>query len=320
MAMAIAFDEAKKNQRRINANPRIGTTGGGASTNFFGTRDTPGLPHAALSQLDPGRVSYPHFHKVDQFQVMIEGKGKMGRHDLAAYSVHFSRAYTPYGPFISDAATGLTCFILHANTQPDWDASHLPQEREKLKQVLNRQPWQVTSQATFPAFQSGKAAADIMLQAIPGMKDEYGLAGYTLSMKPNARVKAPDPSQGEGQYLAVVKGSVLHNDREHTAPALVFVYPHENPLEVHAGGNGLEALILNFPQSKSRAPDSKLPSTAPGFKKWQCALCSFSYDEALGMPGEGIPAGTRWQDVPGNWTCPDCGTSKAEFQMIELTN
>ena len=67
---------------------------------------------------------------------------------------------------------------------------------------------------------------------------------------------------------------------------------------------GWKALILNFPQVKPRAVDTKAPSTAAGFKKWQCALCSFAYDEALGMPEEGIPAGTRWEDVPDTWSCP----------------
>jgi hypothetical protein len=53
MALAIAFDDVKANQSRINADPHRGTTGGVLSTNFFGTRSDPGLPHAALLQFDP---------------------------------------------------------------------------------------------------------------------------------------------------------------------------------------------------------------------------------------------------------------------------
>ena len=36
------------------------------------------------------------------------------------------------------------------------------------------------------------------------------------------------------------------------------------------------------------------------------------------MPEEGIPAGTRWQDVPDAWSCPDCSSSKSDFQMVEV--
>lgn len=50
-------------------------------------------------------------------------------------------------------------------------------------------------------------------------------------------------------------------------------------------------------------------------RKWQCAGCGYVYDEALGWPADGIAAGTRWEDIPEDWTCPDCGASKADFQM-----
>jgi len=53
-------------------------------------------------------------------------------------------------------------------------------------------------------------------------------------------------------------------------------------------------------------------------KKWQCFFCGFFYDEALGMPDEGIAAGTRWEDIPEDWTCPECGATKTDFAMIEI--
>ncbi|MDX1755494.1 MAG: FAD-dependent oxidoreductase [Marinobacter sp.] len=53
-------------------------------------------------------------------------------------------------------------------------------------------------------------------------------------------------------------------------------------------------------------------------KKWLCTICGLIYDEAKGWPSEGIPAGTRWEDVPDDWLCPDCGVGKADFEMIEL--
>lgn len=53
-------------------------------------------------------------------------------------------------------------------------------------------------------------------------------------------------------------------------------------------------------------------------KRYQCLVCGWVYDEQLGWPQEGIAAGTSWQDVPENWTCPDCGISKADFDMVEI--
>ncbi len=53
-------------------------------------------------------------------------------------------------------------------------------------------------------------------------------------------------------------------------------------------------------------------------QKWQCIVCGFIYDESVGMPEEGIAAGTRWTDIPDNWACPDCGVEKADFEMIKV--
>lgn len=54
------------------------------------------------------------------------------------------------------------------------------------------------------------------------------------------------------------------------------------------------------------------------FKKWQCIQCGFTYDEAMGHEPSGLAPGTRWEDVPADWTCPDCGTAKADFEMVEI--
>ena len=53
-------------------------------------------------------------------------------------------------------------------------------------------------------------------------------------------------------------------------------------------------------------------------KQYLCLVCGFIYDEALGMPADGIPAGTLWADVPAHWECPDCGVSKSDFDMVAL--
>ena len=53
-------------------------------------------------------------------------------------------------------------------------------------------------------------------------------------------------------------------------------------------------------------------------KKYMCLICGYIYDEEVGAPDEGIPAGTRWEDVPPNWTCPECGARKDDFEMIEF--
>ena len=55
----------------------------------------------------------------------------------------------------------------------------------------------------------------------------------------------------------------------------------------------------------------------PAFRKYECIVCGFIYDEAEGVPDEGIPPGTRWEDLPDDWLCPDCGVGKEDFDLIE---
>ena len=53
-------------------------------------------------------------------------------------------------------------------------------------------------------------------------------------------------------------------------------------------------------------------------KTWMCLICGWVYDEELGSPEDGIPAGTKWEDVPMNWTCPECDARKEDFEMMEI--
>ena len=52
-------------------------------------------------------------------------------------------------------------------------------------------------------------------------------------------------------------------------------------------------------------------------RKWECIVCGYVYDEAVGAPDEGIPAGTRWEDVPEDWLCPECGVGKEDFESLD---
>jgi len=49
------------------------------------------------------------------------------------------------------------------------------------------------------------------------------------------------------------------------------------------------------------------------FCKYNCVICDHVYDEAAGDPDSGIAPGTRWEDIPADWSCPECGATKADF-------
>ena len=54
------------------------------------------------------------------------------------------------------------------------------------------------------------------------------------------------------------------------------------------------------------------------YKKYMCLVCGWIYDEANGDDESGLAPGTKWEDVPDDWECPDCGVGKEDFDMIEI--
>ena len=47
---------------------------------------------------------------------------------------------------------------------------------------------------------------------------------------------------------------------------------------------------------------------------WQCQLCHFTYESEKGDPISGIAPGTKFEDLPDDWTCPICGADKTLFE------
>lgn len=53
------------------------------------------------------------------------------------------------------------------------------------------------------------------------------------------------------------------------------------------------------------------------FAKYKCPGCGYTYDEEKGHPREGFPAGTTWESVPDDFSCPDCAVrDKVDFEKL----
>lgn len=51
--------------------------------------------------------------------------------------------------------------------------------------------------------------------------------------------------------------------------------------------------------------------------KYICTVCSYIYDPEVGDPDGGIDPGTAFEDLPDDWTCPECGVEKEMFEPYE---
>jgi flavin reductase (DIM6/NTAB) family NADH-FMN oxidoreductase RutF/rubredoxin len=98
----------------------------------------------------------------------------------------------------------------------------------------------------------------------------------------------------------VVDGDVMDNHQ----PPLTYAY-YRDVRKGSAPKNAPTYLEPTKPEAAHAAP-------AAG-DKYVCAACGHVYDPTVGDPEAGIPAGTRFEDLPANWVCPVCGAAKTDF-------
>ena len=69
--------------------------------------------------------------------------------------------------------------------------------------------------------------------------------------------------------------------------------------------------------TEERGPLTRRQQRKESVMKYQCLLCSYVYDPAVGDPENGVEAGTEFADLPDDWVCPDCGADKDQFEPLE---
>ena len=199
-------------------------------------------PQAFLVQQEPGAVVHPHFHYVDQFQVIVEGGGEIGNHPLAPLTVHFAGACTGYGP-IRPGPQGLGYFTFRASADST-GAQFLPAMRDRRRPIKRRY---ILADPVDPVGVAGlrrmaAPVAECLLQHADG------LAAHLLRLPAGSRLTAPDPQAGAGQSVLVVTGSIRREGGVLDRWSTLFVSADEPPLAVEAGDEGAEVLVLAYPR------------------------------------------------------------------------
>src|ERR1700722_3409823 len=121
-------------------------------------------PMAFLVEKDPHAVVKPHFHQADQYQVVVQGGGRLGQHDVGTVGVHYTDAWSAYGPIVA-ADDGISWFTLRNAWDPG--ARYMPTEREQLRaaRVQNFQHREAATQP-MPAASAGELAQTVRLSSM----------------------------------------------------------------------------------------------------------------------------------------------------------
>jgi rubredoxin len=59
------------------------------------------------------------------------------------------------------------------------------------------------------------------------------------------------------------------------------------------------------------------PSRLPPETRLECKICWHVYDPADGDEVWQIPPGTAFSQLPEHWSCPQCGTPKQDFLVLD---
>ncbi len=188
----------------------------------------------------PGGVIPPHFHAVDQFQVVVAGGGTIGNHELHPISVHYTDGYTPYGP-LKAGPKGLYFFTLRAWT----DGTSIHNMPESRNEIQGRSGREVMFETDLRPAETLHRKDVVTEQPFAPHKD--GLAAYVIRAGPKAQAVAPSPKGSGGQMCLIIGGSGLHGTKQLPLWSCISLSPDDEPARLIAGLSGLEALVLQYP-------------------------------------------------------------------------
>jgi hypothetical protein len=213
-------------------------------------------PTMFLVEQGPHSKLAPHFHRENEFQLVVQGDGTFGSHRVAAVTVHYAGAYTGYGPVIA-GEQGLSYFTIRAVFEQG--AVMLPEGRDQMirgpKRQLHSTPFAVEDPSALAQRQAMQTD-----DVIPEQPDR--VAARRLLLPPDGRAHALDTAGSSGQFSIVLAGSLVHGATVLTRWESLFSSPDEAPLPLRAGPGGADVLSLRLAR---KAPEyAQRPSQSPG--------------------------------------------------------
>jgi hypothetical protein len=197
-------------------------------------------PQAFLVQVtNPhGRIK-PHYHEVDQYQVVVGGSGRIGQHALAPGAIHYTDGYTPYGP-IFGAEDGIDFFTLRVDSVTG--SQYMPESRDK-KTVRNGYSFECQADMSLPSESGCRLLAET----------PNGAQAHELRAAPGEQLPSPrsEALRQPGYYVVLVGELAL--DGESLAPRGVVFHKGGAPyVQALAGTDGAVVVHLSFPHSHER--------------------------------------------------------------------
>jgi hypothetical protein len=201
-------------------------------------------PQAFLIETYPAdSETAAHFHSTDQFQIFFPAEGAYyQRTEIRSPLLHYSDAYTTYGPFgTGGAPMGLYTLRRRASEI----TGYMPKDRDKRV----RRGWRNVHVDLGPALEPKTTPGTSRVSTLIEPQDD-GLAAYLITAGSDTPVAElpTDHEQATAQYLCVLEGQLTVGDRVYGPRSLGWrTLDAPLPALASAGVGGFSLLVLQFP-------------------------------------------------------------------------
>jgi hypothetical protein len=207
----------------------------------------PNLAQAYIVDQDPGTRVEPHYHEVEQFQVVVQGEGLLGKHAVKPVALHYTDPYTAYGPIIPNDGSRIAYFTMRAKSDVRARFLHEPDARAAMKPSRRRFLLLGPDKVGLSDAAALKARSGVAVDKLIEMHDD-GVTAEVVRLGPGAKATCLDPKTGGGHYVLVVNGALVREGSALPYCSCAFVRPDNPALEVEAGPEGAELLVMQYPR------------------------------------------------------------------------
>jgi hypothetical protein len=195
-------------------------------------------PMIYLVDQEPNSSIDVHFHQVDQFQIVVGGSGAMGRHPLAPVTVHYTNAFTGYGP-LKSGPDGLQYLTIRSRWDPG--LRPLPEARHELPPAGTYKMRQRTTVPNAPL--SVDALGELRAPSVRDLMIEpEGGAAWMVSLPPRDGELCP-ADVAKDRVLVVVSGAMRTSNGGTLSCHFV---PAGEEVFLAASAIGADILVLQF--------------------------------------------------------------------------
>lgn len=221
--------------------------GKGWKVNLFGQNSD--VPTEALQafriDMSAHMVLDPHLHIVDQFQVFIDGSGKIGPNRAEIVTAHYADHHTAYGPLVA-GPQGMSYLTLRPKTDAGMVKVSSPDIRSHLQTTKRRH--RTSEPVTLSIEPVMEHLEEVRIESIfeekPG---DEGMSVFVYRMGRGLTVQGPPTEGTGGYYIIVMNGSLALPDQMLGPWSLIFVAPGEAAAQIEAGEHGAEVMVTVFP-------------------------------------------------------------------------